>query len=460
MSLRQIYNINQNEFAVPSLDVNNFQINNADVIPSQIDGGISSVTSSDNSCVVTVTNGVADITNTSRNWASVPANAEVVMNEGQISGLANFTFAPFAQSTPLTLYQSYTNDPNVNPTLCVTEDYGSTTYGQIYDTYYNKPALSDVLSLSAPNTAAGASITDVGSLNCTSLTVNGNPITGNSGGPTTSTTTLTLTGDDTSNPVVVPTLTFNSNSDNYATIQYNNNAGTWNFLLKGSESDPLVEVMQIQGSGDVTLSHSGVVNVTDGTNIGRVYDDRFHLPPVVPSPVNKTVYQYSGYFINGSSSLLIGGNITSTQILGFTVPSGCNLITMNYQIIVQSVDINLQNGQPAPTPPFHKAYALYIGDTANIGALNTNLQTTQALDIITYNGGFDVYVLKGTLICSIINGASFPQLSVYAYDGSSLFASSQVSSVSTSWGSNSTLSGTVVCEQLPSANIELVVNPS
>lgn len=119
---------------------------NANVINGGGGGNGTSITSSDGSITVVNGTGTSDLKNAGQNWAKFSANAEVNMSGNAIQNLASFTFSSFSTASPLTMYQGYTGGKSLNGVYISDAPQGSGgNTGNIYDSKFNKPALSDVL---------------------------------------------------------------------------------------------------------------------------------------------------------------------------------------------------------------------------------------------------------------------------------------------------------------------------
>lgn len=164
MSMANFFNRLTGEIEIQNLDAMNLQINNIPFNGGSGGGGISSITSSDSSVTVLSQNSGAsmNLTNAGSKWSTFNATSNVNLNNNSITNLNGISF----DGNEVALYYNA-------PSLGISVAGGAS--GVVYDSEYNKPSLSDVLSVNSGN-GLGNNITNVNSISCTSLLVNNNAV--------------------------------------------------------------------------------------------------------------------------------------------------------------------------------------------------------------------------------------------------------------------------------------------
>ena len=161
MSMANFFNRLTGEIEFQNLDAMNLQINNVP-FSSGSGGGSTSITSSDSSITVTSTSNQVNITNAGNKWSTFNATSNVNLHNNSITNLNGLSF----DGNEVALYYNA-------PSLGISVAGGAS--GVVYDSEYNKPSLSDVLSVNSGN-GLGHNITNVNSISCTSLLVNNNAV--------------------------------------------------------------------------------------------------------------------------------------------------------------------------------------------------------------------------------------------------------------------------------------------
>ena len=148
MSMANFINRLTGEVEFQNLDAMNLQINNVPFSGSG-GGGSTSITSSDNSITVTPTTNQVDLTNAGTKWSTFNATSNVNLNNHSLNNVSSILIDNVAS-----IYYDV-------PSLAITVGGGPS--GILYDSHYNKPSLSDVLSVNSGD-GLGNSITNVNSI--------------------------------------------------------------------------------------------------------------------------------------------------------------------------------------------------------------------------------------------------------------------------------------------------------
>jgi hypothetical protein len=443
MSMRLFYDTNQDQFVFPSLDAINFEINNVPVsgITGSTGGTLTSLTCPDGSITIGSTAGGYILSNAGANVGSTNLN----MRNNAITNVNNLNVGSF----------------NISSSGVLQIQNGNLPVGEIFDSYYNPPTFSDfitnnqtmnfnnatfenVLTATIDNLVVTNQINELSmdTANISNLVVDGS-ISGSAITNLTNSIIADISGGGGSGGTgIFSDLTVNNTltCDTFAGSTAGQTIEFVNGLNVGSAGSGTLISGQSISSTNATFETINVSNINFPSSGGNINSFSFVNP-------NKSVYMFNGFVAN-ENQLPIGGNLESATVYTFDVPLGINFISFDYQFLIKGIDIN-GTGQ---SPPFYKCYALYIGNTNNYGALdNSKIEVVQALNMITYNSGADIYVLKGSCYAHIKDVNFFSSLSIYCYDGASLFAGdagSLVSSVSTSWTGDFYLSGKITTETI------------
>ena len=145
--MANFFNRLTNEIQIQNLDATNLQINN---IPFSGGGGGSGgdvITSSDNSITVSQTGNEINITNAGINWSTYAATSEVDMSECNFNNISAVEFSSFSTQKSISLYQGATSVVGLNGLYISDGGNNAGNIGNIYDSFSNKPTLSDILSV-------------------------------------------------------------------------------------------------------------------------------------------------------------------------------------------------------------------------------------------------------------------------------------------------------------------------
>ena len=147
MSLASFLNSNDDiQFSEINCGTINANIVNATVINGGSGGSGVNITSSDNTLTITNGKGTVDLTNAGQNWSKFPSIAQVDMNGNMFKNLATFQFTSFTTAKNLSVYQGYTNATGLSGIYLTDGGLGAGgNVGNIYDSYYNKPTMSDII---------------------------------------------------------------------------------------------------------------------------------------------------------------------------------------------------------------------------------------------------------------------------------------------------------------------------
>ena len=158
MSLANFFNRAINEVQIANLDATNLQINNVPFSGAGGGGGYD-ITSSDSSITLTSQSSgtIMDLTEAGNKWSTFSATSDVTLANNNVKNVSSLGFT----NDMATFYYSA-------PSVAVSVGGGAS--GILYDTRYNKPALSDILSVNSGN-ASGGSMSNVGTIGCSNLTV-------------------------------------------------------------------------------------------------------------------------------------------------------------------------------------------------------------------------------------------------------------------------------------------------
>ena len=262
MSLASI--LNQNEdvtFPEINAGVINCDVLNATVINGGGGGGGVTITSSDKSMNVTNGKGTVDLTDAGCNWSKYQAVAEVNMGNNALQNLSSFQFSPFSTSKALTMYQGYTNATGLNGLYVSDMGLGQVgNIGNIYDSKFNKPVLSDVLLASGDG--GGYNISNVRTLT-TTYSLNIVPLAKD-------TISVLQFGDSSPSTRSYQLLHYNpvDESVNTFQMQYYPGDKTWKTFMN------VLPTGQIELG--YTLADAPKVYVSGSMGLGQVYDTKYN----------------------------------------------------------------------------------------------------------------------------------------------------------------------------------------
>lgn len=395
MSLRSFYSVENNEFVLPRLDVDFLEMDHVPVNPNG-GGGFSTITSSDNTITVTPTNNGANInlTGAGSQWYQYPAIESVNFGDNAVTNAGYIQMGTFTQSgvTPLSIYQASENVPFTGYGLYITDGNpasNSGNIGNIYDSQFNRPTMSDVAG--AGSSCNGSDIVNIGNLACSKYLTIGNGITGSSQIHLCYDTGLT-SGNN---------IQLSASSAGLQVQYYNNNVGK--------------TVMAI--------SNAGILTVSNGTQIGRVYDDTIYVPST-----NSAVGSIS--FVNTINQSITANTSTTVKFPTADNDNSMNTTQLtNYCTVTNnSTSVNFTNSSPI---------LIQISGFLYWGAGTSN--STRTVNVINSNGGTDTVVSSG---------------SVFVYEGSTM---SQQFSATTVVNSNDTIFVNVIHND---SVIQSIMSPS
>ena len=241
-SLRSIYNASGNEFVFQKIETSEVDIDNVAVNTSGGGAAATTIACTDSSIIVANVSGGYNIEFNNKATANLDLQSNNLINVNALS-LVGEDNATIIASDGLQF--------NVN----------SGAFVRIYDEVYNKPTLNDVIT--AGNSALGNDIVDIGNLSCTKYLTVGNAISDTSQihlcytDGTTTTSNIQLAGS----------------ADGFA-VQYYPNG--------------------INPVTTLNVSNTGVINVSNGSQTGRLFDDTIYTPQAILSTVSTLAYTNIG----------------------------------------------------------------------------------------------------------------------------------------------------------------------
>lgn len=422
MSLRTFYDNTQNQFVFPSLDALQFEINNVPItgITGSTSGNFTSLSCNDNSITIGSTAGGYTLSNAGQNVGKSNLN----MHNNAITNVNQLNVGNYNMTT--------------NNSGILQIQNGSLPSGEIYDSYYNPPVMSDLIGQNNTINFNNAYLTNILSAEINDLsvsqTINSIPIATILNGGSNNTLAQVIANQAENTTITYPAGITMQSIDSIA-------CGTMTIGNLYGESN------NIDVNADLTFSNGNMTGINSVSCSSLTVNGTNITGGSGGNAINKSVIIYNQVFPDGNASIPIGGNASATLLQSFTLNSGCNYIKCFFDVIVQPLDIT---GSGA-VPPYYKSYSFYIGySNSNV---ETNLTIIPANTIVTYQSAFDTYSLKGTCV-TYINSGTYSNLGLYVFDNFSSFPQgSLVNSVTTSFGTGSYASLIVEMEQISNINI-------
>jgi hypothetical protein len=233
MSLANFYNLQQNQLVIPSLDVSNLEINDVPFNGGGITGSSYDIINTDGSITITKGATAYTLSDAGKNWSTYPPLTNINLDNSNLFNTRGLIF-----KNGLSIYQL---NAGSNPNLSICNFHGNTLLasGNIFDSYFNYPYLSTIIAK------------------------NGNAQAG------------TIT--------------------NLNKIQITNEIDIGDFVITKSQSGDLnimngeSSQLTLKSNGDVIISDSGKLYVSNGVNQGQVYDTYFNIPSGETGSEGKTI---------------------------------------------------------------------------------------------------------------------------------------------------------------------------